>query len=766
MIPGEIRPPDAMRTDKDTRPAMTMAYPLDIGQDAERGAIDRTDRPPRRIVAVTPVHNRRRLTLDCLRTMFASELDGIDLHVIVVDDGSTDGTSEAIHSMFSQVEVIRADGTLHYTAGANVGLRAALAQAPDYVLLFNDDSRFPASCLKTLVECAEAYPSSVVSPLLQNWDRPQAIFQVAPTWDTLYGGWRHWTRQRLDTVPELPFPVEAIVGNCMLIPLAALQGVGIMREDLPKYGDTELTVRMRRSGYRLLVEPRARLLCEPNAVSPRLRDMSLTQLWDTLITRMKAQNNLRELFRLNWHSAPSHARGATAFAVFLLRAVARRLGIDRNWPGNLAEQPLVERVRPLDAEPGTIASAVGPILYAWPYKEWGGIQTYFLALAKRARTCGFEVRILMPAETPAEFSAILAQHGFTVELLDGRYDLDPAPSLRRRLERRLRDWRTDREMVARITRQSQPPSLVHIDVAPWSRARLLRKLLARFPVLMTIHTPLAEVGPARGALWSWRLRAFLKHPRARLLVANTAARLSLLRYLPADRLDYIECCPSCFVQDDIALAASATPSRPELERRLRLPPAEFRILVGAQFIERKGCHVLIEAIRQLVAAGTVIQCVWITPNPPDPELVDRLDSRELAPSFILLTQAEIGGTPQAYLGAVARLCDLFVLPSLLEGLPLALVEAMALGKACLATRVNAVPELIRHGVSGWLVPPADAQSLAQAIRFLMSDGPLRRRLGAVAHAEVSSRYESSVATRATLAAYLALTSHRPRGLAS
>jgi glycosyltransferase involved in cell wall biosynthesis len=155
------------------------------------------------------------------------------------------------------------------------------------------------------------------------------------------------------------------------------------------------------------------------------------------------------------------------------------------------------------------------------------------------------------------------------------------------------------------------------------------------------------------------------------------------------------------------------------------------------------------SFQQLKRSGEDVQCLWIAPGPPDRALSRALEQSGLNSSFALRTQAGVGGTPSAYLGAVARLCDLFVLPSLLEGLPLALVEAMALGKACLATRINAVPELIRHNVTGWLVPPADATSLAAAISKLVADEALRTRLGAAALADLSARYEGAVALCAT-----------------
>jgi glycosyltransferase involved in cell wall biosynthesis len=73
--------------------------------------------------------------------------------------------------------------------------------------------------------------------------------------------------------------------------------------------------------------------------------------------------------------------------------------------------------------------------------------------------------------------------------------------------------------------------------------------------------------------------------------------------------------------------------------------------------------------------------------------------------------------------------DIFAMPSLSEGLPLALVEAMSFGLPVVVTRVGGVPEVVTDDVEALLVPPSDAGALASALRTLLDDADLRRRLG-------------------------------------
>jgi glycosyltransferase involved in cell wall biosynthesis len=78
--------------------------------------------------------------------------------------------------------------------------------------------------------------------------------------------------------------------------------------------------------------------------------------------------------------------------------------------------------------------------------------------------------------------------------------------------------------------------------------------------------------------------------------------------------------------------------------------------------------------------------------------------------------------------------DAFVLPSYMEGLPNALLEAMAWGLPCICTPVGAVPEFVRHDENGWLIAPGAVDELAEAIERLACDAPLRQRLGKAARA--------------------------------
>lgn len=287
----------------------------------------------KRVEIVTPVHNRRDLTLQCLKSLSRIDRTNLDVHIIVVDDGSTDGTAEAIRENFPEVEIIAGNGSLWYTAGTNLGIETALKNNPDYVLCINDDSIFDEKCIRKLIETAEKYPRSVVGGLLLLWNEPHRVFQVSPKWETRRGGWRHWQQQTVWTIPKTTWEVEAIVGNCILYPAKIFGEVGLMNaENSAQYGDAEFTTRIRKKGWRLLIEPRARVFCQPNYAPLKVSSLPFRKKIDVLFFNVKNRHNLIYQFRQSIKTAPTKKQGFAAFWFLYLQWVKNKLrNNSNNW---------------------------------------------------------------------------------------------------------------------------------------------------------------------------------------------------------------------------------------------------------------------------------------------------------------------------------------------------------------------------------------------------------------------------------------------------
>ncbi len=284
---------------------------------------------------VMPVHNRRQTTINCLQSLRALERRGptfrILTTVIVVDDGSTDGTAAALAADFPEVRLLAGDGTLFYAEGTNVGIREALRHGPRYVVTMNDDSVVDRHALVEMVSCALKAENTIVGAVLVRWDSDDLIFQVDPRWETLYGGWHFFPDARLSELPDAPFAVQSLVGNFLLYPVSALQHELLPSDKFRKiWGDVQFVRVLQRRGFLTVVCPTAIVRCEPNTYPPPLRTLSVRDLVAALWSDSHPLG-FPAVWRSRWYSAPTKPLGALAFVaqIFHMAARAFRLGA---WP--------------------------------------------------------------------------------------------------------------------------------------------------------------------------------------------------------------------------------------------------------------------------------------------------------------------------------------------------------------------------------------------------------------------------------------------------
>ena len=300
-----------------------------------------------RVGIVLPVYNRRETTLRALRSLSDADKTGMTLHIVVVDDGSSDGTTEAIRHAHPDVDIVAGDGTLLYAGGTNAGLRRLLAVGVDYAVIANDDAVFNRQVFVELLRAARLFPHSAVGALLLLWDTPHRVFQVGQVWDTWYGGWRMPYHLTAFTVPQEPWEVESLVGNCTLVPTDALHAIGLLDDvRFPHlFADAEFSARLRRGGWRLILAPRARVFCQPNTYPPPLSSGSLRAAFNALFVNTMHPLNLRGQWRLRWHTAPGRMSALVASAIYTVRLIQRgfRLGRWPEWP----DPPVGPRAEPV-----------------------------------------------------------------------------------------------------------------------------------------------------------------------------------------------------------------------------------------------------------------------------------------------------------------------------------------------------------------------------------------------------------------------------------
>ncbi len=273
-----------------------------------------------KVEIVIPVYNRRETTLQGLKSLSRIDKTDLDVQIVIVDDNSTDGTSEAVAANFPEVRVIKGDGSLHYAAGTNRGISDALSRNPDFIVTANDDSIFHEQFLQRCIATAKKNPRSVIGCLLLLWDEPHKIFQVGFEWNTFSGGWRQPENLSVFDFPNSEIEVEGLAGNCVLFPVSAIRECGLMDEkNFPHgWGDIQYVVRMRKMGWRLLVEPKALVWCEPNTYPKPLHHLPISEIIRILFRNRKHPLNFQRQFIARWESAPTKFKAIASFFTYLL----------------------------------------------------------------------------------------------------------------------------------------------------------------------------------------------------------------------------------------------------------------------------------------------------------------------------------------------------------------------------------------------------------------------------------------------------------------
>jgi colanic acid/amylovoran biosynthesis glycosyltransferase len=171
-------------------------------------------------------------------------------------------------------------------------------------------------------------------------------------------------------------------------------------------------------------------------------------------------------------------------------------------------------------------------------------------------------------------------------------------------------------------------------------------------------------------------------------------------------------------------------------------PIAGRILCVAGHRPYKGLPYLIEACRILRDEGVPFECNLVGHGPMHDELERMIADRNLGDRVRL-----IGPQPEEDVAKMMSEASLFVLPSIvdddgmMEGIPVALMEAMATGRAVVSTTTAGIPELVDDGVSGFLVPPRDPRALANAIRTLLEDPARTQSMGARGRDKVRAGFD-------------------------
>jgi GT2 family glycosyltransferase len=186
-----------------------------------------------RVAVVVLSWNGREDTLACLASL--AGVDYPELTTIVVDNGSTDRTGEAVRALHPKVDIVRTEENLGFAEGNNVGIRRALELGADHVLVLNNDVEVDPGFVTALVEEAKRRPEAgaLCSKILY-MDPHDLIWFAGATFDPRsgYNGRQVGYRERDDGRFEAVTETDRACGAAMLVPRHVLEEVGLFDPDL------------------------------------------------------------------------------------------------------------------------------------------------------------------------------------------------------------------------------------------------------------------------------------------------------------------------------------------------------------------------------------------------------------------------------------------------------------------------------------------------------------------------------------------------------
>jgi len=202
--------------------------------------------------------NGKALILECLSSLH--KLSYARVQIILVDNGSTDGSVEAVEQSFPEVNVLRMNKNLGFAGGTNEGLREALRRQAEFVLLLNNDTVVDEHCLKHLVSRIRSEERiGIVAPKIYYHSTPDTIWYAGGNISMWKGVMSHTgIREKDHGQHDALRDTDFATGCCMLASAEVVRRIGFLDESYKMYSeDADWCMRARKAGDRVVYEPKA-----------------------------------------------------------------------------------------------------------------------------------------------------------------------------------------------------------------------------------------------------------------------------------------------------------------------------------------------------------------------------------------------------------------------------------------------------------------------------------------------------------------------------
>ncbi len=272
-----------------------------------------------KVVVVVPNWNGKDDLPACLDSLLGQSFKS---HIIVVENGSMDGSLELLQTHYPQIELIVHGENKGYAGGVNPGFKRAIEIGASYVAPFNNDAIADKDWLKNLAEYLDAHPKvgTVDSMVLSaDGDHLDSVGECYTTWGLPYPRGRNETDvNHYDNEPV----VFAACGAACLYRVATLKEIGLLDEDFfAYYEDVDLSFRVQLAGWQIRYVPTAQVYHQINATGSKIKGFMTYQTMKNL-PWLLYKNAPASVF---WRVLP---RFIVAYCSFILSAIWRGQG----WP--------------------------------------------------------------------------------------------------------------------------------------------------------------------------------------------------------------------------------------------------------------------------------------------------------------------------------------------------------------------------------------------------------------------------------------------------
>lgn len=275
------------------------------------------------IYIVIPVFNRLHFTIKCLNSLLSQTYK--DFQIILVDDGSIDGTSEYVHENFLGVEILRSNGNLWWTGATNLGVHKALELAiseKDYILTLNNDLVVGDKYLENLLQCAETNPKTLIGSVSVDINNSEIVHYAGVRWNSRTAKYKSnlstpITYSDLATQNNI-LATDLLPGRGVLIPINVFHEIGLYDfESFPHYmADEDFSLRAKKAGYSLLVSSQSVVYSHVNETGLRKQARTFKYYKD-VFTSIKSPLNLK--YRQRWARKHADVSPHFYFALDIIR---------------------------------------------------------------------------------------------------------------------------------------------------------------------------------------------------------------------------------------------------------------------------------------------------------------------------------------------------------------------------------------------------------------------------------------------------------------